>query len=152
MNKGLKIALIVIPLVIVLFIAGIVGIVFFVLNSTANANEYSLGDDVIPSIKAVVGQRDVSYTESSISNGITTEIIKYTSETVFDDLLEYVTVLMEEEDFVLIEDMDLNVSPGTVEMAKESKDDGEIIILTIKYNKSGYTLTFEKGEGELDIY
>jgi len=152
MNKGLKIALIIIPIVIVLMIAGLLGIVFLALNGTANADEYKIGNDVVASIKAVVGQRDVTSTETSISDGVTTKTMKYTSDTVYEDLLEYATYLMEEEDFVLTENMNLKVSPGTIEMAKESEEEGKILLLTIKYNKSGYTLILQKGAGELTLY
>lgn len=151
MNKTLKIVLIVIACIFVLGLLG--GIIAFVATgNTANADEYKLGNDTIKSIKSVVEKRQVTSVATETSNGITTKKIEYTSDTVYDDLLKYTQYLRNEGGFALTKDMDLSVTPSTVELGKKSNDSGKLIMMTIDYNSFGYTIIIQKGEGTLTTY
>lgn len=66
--------------------------------------------------------------------------------------MEYTQYLRKEGVFLLTKDMDLSVIPSTVELGKVSNDDGKILIMTIAYNSSGYTITIQKSEGTLTTY
>lgn len=147
MKKILKIIIIIIALAVV---GGIIA--FIAVGNTANADEYKLGNDTIKSIKAVVEKREVNSVSTETSNGITTKKIKYTSNTVYEDLLKYTQYLRNEGGFALTKDMDLSVTPSTVELGKKSNDDNKIIMMTIDYNSFGYTIIIQKGEGTLSIY
>ena len=151
MNKTLKIVLIVIACIFVLGLLG--GIIAFIATgNTANADEYKLGNDTIKSIKSVVEKRQVTSVATETSNGITTKKIEYTSDTVYDDLLKYTQYLRNEGGFALTKDMDLYVTPSTVELGKKSNDSGKLIMMTIEYNSFGYTIIIQKGEGTLTTY
>ena len=47
-----------------------------VLSDAAKLTEYTAGEDHIPSINSVVGEREVTGVESSVENGVNT--LKYT--------------------------------------------------------------------------
>ena len=147
MKKLLKI-------VLIIFALGLIGgiIAFMAVGNTANADEYKIGNDTIKSVKAIVEKRQVVSVSSKISNGITTKTIEYKSNNVQEDLLKYTQYLRNEGGFTLSKDMNLREIPSTVELAKNSNDDGEIIMMTIDYNSFGYTITIQKGEGTLTRY
>ena len=151
MNKFLKIFLIVIACV---FVVGIMGglIAFFITGNTANADEYKLGNDTIRSIKSVVEKRTVSSVSSEIANGISIKKIKYSSNTVQEDLVKYTQYLRNEGGFVLTKNMDLTVVPSIIELTKKSNETGKIVMMIIDYDMFGYTITIKKGEGTLNIY
>lgn len=146
-----KVVLIVVCVLVVIGFIGM-GIAFFATGNTANADEYSLGNDTIKSVKAVVEKRDVTSVSSSTSNGVSTKEITYKSNTVYQDLLTYTQYLRSEGGFVLTKDMNLNVSPSTVQLGKESVESGKIILLTISYDSLGYTISIQKGAGTLNRY
>lgn len=151
MKKGLKILLIVIAGILVLGLA-VGGVTFMMLNNASNVEEYTLGGDTIKSVKAVVEKRKVTSMGKELNDGVHTEHIHYQSESVQQDLNTYVRYLLEEGGFVLTKDMDLNEIPATIQMGKESVDQGEILLLTIDYDVFGYTITVQKGKGTLTIY
>ena len=128
-------------------------IVFHVLGKVANADTYELGNESISSIKAVVAKRQFVSSSSTTKNGVLKKELEYKSSSVQEDLQKYVEYLHETEDFSFTKDMDLMVVPSTVEMARKSKTDAEkIITLTIEYDAFGYTLTFQKGKGTLNLF
>lgn len=151
MKKGLKIFLIVIACIVGL---GLIGgaVAFLTVGNAANAEEYTMGGDTIKSIKAVVEKREVTSISTEISNGVHTKTVHYQSDSVQDDLVQYVQYLREEAGFHLTKEMDLTQFPSTVQMGKESEDPGEILILTIDYDQFGYTLILQKGKGNLTFY
>lgn len=147
MKKLLKIVLIIIAL-------GLIGgiIAFVAVENTADAEEYKIGNDTIKSIKSIVEKRQVVSVSTKASNGVTTKTIEYKSDTVQDDLLKYTQYLRNEGGFALTKDMDLREIPSTVQLGKNSNDDGKIVLMTIDYNSFGYTITIQKGEGTLNRY
>jgi len=138
---------------VVIFALGLLGgiIAFVVTGNIANSDEYILGNDTIKSIKAVVEKRQINSVSTEISNGIITKRMEYKSSTVQDDLLQYTQYLRNEAGFCLTKDMDLSVIPSMVELGKASEDLGQLIIMTIDYNSSGYTVIIKKGQGTLTI-
>lgn len=150
MKLGTKIALVIITCVIlVLATTGVIGYLLY--ERIAHVQEYRLGDDVIPSINAVLGEGSASSIFAETKNGITTTTIVYQSPTVQEDLASYVQYLEDQEGFILTQDMDLNQVPSSVQMGKTSVDPGEVIILTVDYDHFGYTITLKKGEGQLNM-
>ena len=108
-----------------------------------------MGDDTISSIKSVVEKRKVTSVYTGIKNGITTKTVEYKSDSVQDDLIKYVEYLRTDAGFSLIKEMDLSVVPSTVQLAKESVDEGQVIIIIIDYTLNGYTIKLTKGERTL---
>ena len=141
-------ALIVAGCIVVFFV--IVGIAAsFILNNTAGMDYYKLGNDQITSVKHVVGSRPVSRMETSTSGGVATMTLIY-DESKYDpqqDLNDYFDYLKSNDGFSVTQSYDLNTVPGTAQLAKPSADDGQVIILDVTYDKSGFSLVFTKGKG-----
>jgi len=117
---------------------------------------YELGDDKIPSVVTVVGDRFCPEKGSSLVNGATVYTARYTTDEndpaqVTDDVYAYIIYLMENEGFLNLIAFDSLPYEGGIELtlAKTSVDWGKIIILTIDYGYEGYTFEFWKGEGTL---
>ena len=146
-----KIVLIVLGCVIALAAIICFTIYFFIssFSNLSDVEEYTLGDDTISSIKSVVEKRKVTSVYTGIKNGITTKSVEYKSDSVQDDLIKYVEYLRTDAGFSLIKEMDLSVVPSTVQLAKESVDEGQVIIIIIDYTLNGYTIKLTKGEGTL---
>lgn len=151
MKKGVKIALIVIGCM-VLFVASILTTAFVVTRNASNRKVYKIGKEETKSITAVVGKRKAVGVESSVQGGIVTKKTEYTSDTVVEDLNQYITYLREDEGYLLTRDCDLSYSPGIVYLAKESVDEGKLLYITIEYDLSGYTVIYQKGNGTLQRY
>ncbi len=120
------------------------------LKEASALKEYEMGKDNVLSITSVIGEREVTGVESGINNGIVSKQYIYVSETVYDDLLAYVTALMD-QGWLVTKDIDLNVVPGSGELGKKSAaDDGQILLLSFTYEESGYVIKIVKGEGTLE--
>lgn len=147
MKKSVKVVLGILGGIIVLgIILGMV--VFSVLNNQKNADYYTLGADQIASVKTVVGVREISGVSTSTQNGVSAKTYDYKSETSTTDVSQYVTYIVEEEGFI---PTILNQQSDQPVYAKESVDEGKILIITIDDTGFGYTLTLQKGEGTLTI-
>lgn len=121
-----------------------------ILSNAAELEQYEMGSDVIPSINSVVGEREVTGVETSTNNGIKVKQYSYSSTSVFDDLWAYASMLME-DGWLVTQDIDLNVVPGTGELGRNSVDEGQILLLFFSYEENGYTIRITKGEGTIDI-
>lgn len=120
------------------------------LEDAAELQEYDLGVDTLVSVNALIGEREVSGYSSFTGSSKGLEII-YKSDTVYDDLVAYVTYLKEDMAYIHTQDMDLKQSPGGTQLARNSEDEGIAIIITIKYTDSDYTLRIEKGKGSVTL-
>ncbi|MCL1830926.1 MAG: hypothetical protein FWG21_05805 [Oscillospiraceae bacterium] len=120
------------------------------LNSAATAETYEIGDDILYSVYSIVGERKVTGVESGTSNGAPTKKYTYSSPTVVDDLLEYFTYLMR-SDWVLVQDYNLNVMPGSAQFAKNSLDTGKVLLMTISFENQKYSIHLTKIEGSITL-
>ena len=122
-----------------------------VLSNAAKLQEYDFDSDKIPTVNSVVGERQVTYVSTSISNGNDMKEYTYQSDSVFDDLLQY-TQYLRENGWIVSVSYDLNNMPGSAQLGKQSADSGKILLLTIDYKSGEYTVTIIKGEGTLQLY
>ncbi|MFA5523749.1 MAG: hypothetical protein WDA24_05265 [Tissierellales bacterium] len=120
-----------------------------VLTDASNLTQYELGDDLIPSITSVVGERKVTGVESSIENGVVTKQYTYSSTSVYDDLWTYVQELMN-DGWLVTQDIDLNVIPGSGQLGKGSIEEGQILLVSFSYEESSYTIKLVKGKGTIE--
>jgi hypothetical protein len=119
------------------------------LKAASKLEEYKIGDDRIPSITSQVGERDVTGVQSSTKNGIMTQEYTYASSSVYDDLLAYVSFLMD-NGWLVTEDIDLNVVPGSGELGRKASEEGQIILLFFSYEDDEYTIRLTKGKGTIE--
>lgn len=119
------------------------------LKDAANLTNYELRDDLIPSITSVVGERKVTGVESSIDNGAVTKQYTYSSASVYDDLWAYVQKLMD-DGWLVTQDIDLNVIPGSGQLGKVSNEEGQILLVSFTYDDSGYIIKLIRGNGTIE--
>ena len=119
-------------------------------DKTAKADYYEMGTDQIPSIKYALGEeRKVTDVKTSNKgNTIQKEIIYGVSDSVFNDLLKYTQVLRA-NGWIVIAAYDLNNTPGSAKLAKESADEGKILIILIEYATDKYVVKITKDDGTL---
>ncbi len=149
--KVLKVLGIIIGVIVLMGII-LFAVALIAVNNTANADYYTFGDDQIPSLKSVVGKRTVQSTAFSTESGVDTKTVVYKIDgenSVIDDVNQYYDYLVEKEDFYLT---DYEEDGSSIQISKESKDDGQIIIMTITIDDPECTIFIKKGEGNLTIY
>ncbi len=119
------------------------------LKDAAKLSEYEVGGESIASITSVIGEREVTGVESSTNNGVSSKQYTYASESVYDDLLAYIRKLMD-ENWLVTEDIDLNVVPGKGQLGKKASEEGQILLLSIAYEDSKYAIKITKTEGTIE--
>lgn len=118
-------------------------------GSAGKLTEYELGADKVPSINAVIGEtRKVTGVSTGTDNGVQYKQYTYQSALVEDDLAIY-TNYLRENGWLVTKDYDLTTGKGEAQLAKESVDDGNILIISIAFDSGEYAIRFNKLEGEL---
>jgi len=145
---------IIIPIAValILVVVGLVLAVTIPLSNAAKADYYTIGADRIPSVKLALGQiRKVTSTSVSTSGGVTTKVIKYqvsgTSQN--KDMSAYMVYLHDKDGFYTLTDIDFSPASATGGLGRNSKDNGQELLLQIEYDTSGYTITIVKEKGEI---
>jgi len=137
----------IVSIVIVVLLACMVGACGF-LKEAANLQEYDFGSDKIPTINSQVGERTVTGVESGTSNGAHQKQYTYKSDSVFNDLMKY-SQFLRDNGWIVTADYNLNSTPGSAQFAKESADEGKILIISIAYEADKYAVKITKGVGTL---
>ena len=143
--------------VLALVISGIVLFsVFGALNGMKTAKTYDLPNDTVPTVYAVLGEeRNINGFNTSTVNGETENRYSYNNVSdVQSDIVEYITYLHDNEGFLYIQDCDTEPLTGSIYMGKNSSKDGEVVIVTINYDKTEgtYDIILENTEGTLQVY
>lgn len=132
--------------VVLSFVGIIFGILYFSFSKIQNADVYTMGEDKIPSIKTVIGERKVKNISTTKNIGMTTKIYSFLSESTESDMYEYTKYLVEQLDYVITE---LGQQEEKTAYAKNSLENGSIIVITVDYTPFDFTITLQKGEGTL---
>jgi len=138
--------------------AAVVVLVFVVPQITGNwadKDYFDIGTDQVPSVKLVLGEdRDISSVNSSKSGGVETIIIKYkVDENQNREMEKYANALMDEYGFINTTAYNFSGTTGSgFQFAKESSEEGVIVLVDIDYDESGYILTLTRGVGTLTIH
>ncbi len=122
-----------------------------ILSNAETLEAYVFGADVIPSVNSVVGERKVIGVQSGTGSDGTYKQYDYQSETVTEDLIAYLIYDRLESNWYALTDFNLNNLPGTAQLATESEESGQIIIMDVTYDKDGYTIKLTKGQGTLTL-
>ena len=120
---------------------------------------YEIVNDSITSIETVVGRRDmISYDTDFVDGNTVTTIVYETDPDDFtqaaNDIAAYFQYLLDNDGFVSLVSFSSLPYVGGIELsfAKNAADPGNIIILDIEYDTTGYTLIFTTGEGTLTLF
>jgi len=137
----------------------VIGFTFLLAACLKDKGYYEMGKDRITSIVAVVGERKMTGTSTSTSNGVQTKTWSYTTDPddpgqASNDLATYITHLMRDEGFFVTISIDGLPADGGVpiQLAKESVDEGKVIIINIVYNSKGYTIELNKLTDTITYY
>ena len=123
-------------------------------SSTANSDFFTVGIDEVPSVKLILGEvRDVISVSKSTSSGVVEMVVKYSvSSNQNEEMFVYATALCDDYEYYRLNDNNFERSTGRdFQFATESVEDGYIVIVTIDYDTSGYTLTITRSSGTLTI-
>ena len=118
------------------------------LKEATQLQVYTIGNETIPSINSVVGEREVTnVTTGTGTNGQYKEYT-YKSEDVLIDVQKYIDFLQNQNWVVTI--IEGTESSGKVQLGIESTESGNILLLTITYSTSSYSVNIAKTKGELN--
>ncbi|MDR0382155.1 MAG: hypothetical protein LBH86_09230 [Oscillospiraceae bacterium] len=110
---------------------------------------YDFGRDKVPSVTSVVGRRTVTDVESEGKNEFPSRQYTYQSDSVSDDLSQYIQRLQEQAWTATGVGYNLEESPGSAQFFKESADEGQILTVFITYEDNEYAIKVTKMEAIL---
>lgn len=145
-----------------LSLIGIAVVVFFVvlpgmMNKMAERDFYNIATNDVPTVKYVLGEKRTVTGISTATrlDGFQEQVVTYKSEegeNPQQDMLTYATAICDDYGFYSINDNDFSKSTGkNFRFAKESKMEGNLIIVQLDYDRTGYLVTLLHGEGTLNI-
>lgn len=113
-----------------------------------------VGNDEVPSLYSVVGERKITGTSSNVENGVRNAQKTYQSGAVTrEDIESYFTALRETHGYIVTMDTEENGTAIRAQLAKESVDAGKIVVVDIDFDSAGSTvLSYTVGEGTLNVY
>lgn len=107
---------------------------------------YNLGRDKVPSVTSVVGERTVTGVDTEDRNEFPSKQFAYQSNSVSDDLGQYIELLQEKGWTISGDDFNLEEPLGSVQFVKESVESGQILELFITYSENEYVIKVTKLE------
>jgi len=113
-----------------------------------------IGKDEVPSVKLILGEkRAVTGVSTSVENGVTSKAITYSAAgNQSEEMQTYVHALVYDYGYYYLNEADFSDSRGTdFRFAKESVEEGYIVVVRIDYDRSGYTVTLSRGTGTLTV-
>jgi hypothetical protein len=148
-RRGLKIFLGIVGAFVAIIVV-IVAAAAAITSSAAKKDYYELGNDKIPSVKLVLGEkRKITYARTSVSDGQVYHAYQYEVSTrQAEEMQAYVAYLLGEEDFYTLPEEE-----GTEEafaiLGRNSVDEGQCIVIAILCDDTGYALTVLKDSGQI---
>ncbi|MGL4695789.1 hypothetical protein [Enterococcus larvae] len=121
--------------------------------ASSTAEEIEINDDKIPSVYKVLGEKKITGTNSSIKDDVRTTELTYKSGSISEEeLVEYMTYLIEEEGFIPTIDTKEEDGKLTNQLGAESVTDEHIVLidLTCSTDFEGSTvITYRSGPGQI---
>jgi len=141
-RKKITIATVILGIIIALVTWGIISFRDMQTNETIN-----LGNDSIPTIYAIVGERSIIGISREWSNDERVVTITYASGAVSaEDIETYVEALLSRYHFVTLE----NLGFGIVTLGTRSVNQNRILLVDIRFSSHGETIImYTKTEGDL---
>ena len=150
MKKAFKVIL-----AIVLLVAVVVGVMFFVvlpatLNNAAKLQTYDFGQsDKVPSLTSVVGERKVTGVSTSASiGGAQQKSYTYETDTIGEVVNTYIDVL-HAVGFLITQPIDGNSIKGGTQLGCASADEGKIILVDLAWDNTRVAVQLTKGDGTI---
>jgi len=152
-GKKRRVPLVLIIVGSVVVVIGLIALIaFLVLRNTSSQDFYKIGKDEVPTVQYILGEnRKAVHVSTSVENGVRKRVVEYqVSGNQNREMEKYAQALMDDYGFYETTPHDFSGSTGRgLELAKESVEDGFIVIVEIEYDRSGYTITILRGKGTL---
>ena len=145
--KKIKVVLITVAICVLALVLGACS----VLDDAAKLQSYDFDNDSVPSINSVIGDRDVTASKKGTGTDGVYQEYTYKTDNPVADIQTYINKL-QTQGWVITVLEDNGGSSGTVQLGNESSDAGKIILLTIDYSASSYTLNIKKSTGTLNRF
>jgi len=120
------------------------------LSNAAKLQSYDFGSDSVPSINSIIGSRTVTGASTGTGTDGQYQEYIYNTDSAIADIQSYIDELQNQGWVITKNDGDSNA--GTVQIGTESADSGKIIVVTITYTSTSYTLNVTKSVGTLNRY
>ena len=140
-----------------LIVGGVVIAAKATLSNLGKADYYEIGSDKIPSMLLALGgdknRKLTGLSTEASTGGVTNNVYYYSAEGVFDgmELFEYAEYLMENDGFDFLTDGSFSKARGeAVQMGRNSKDAGYMLVLQFDWEPGKYTLTLMRGKGTVN--
>lgn len=135
----------------------LLGVILVVLTGCASstAEEIEVNDDKIPSIYKVIGEKKITGTNSSIKNDVRTTEITYQKGSISEEeIVEYMTYLMDEEGFIPTADTQEVDGNLVNQLGAESVTDDHIVLVDVTAPKDfegSVVITYRSGQGKITM-
>ena len=116
-----------------------------------NADNYKVGNDKIPSIKYILGSRELKNIDYKFNNATLERVYNYENvPDVTGDLNKYIAYLMQNQGFNLLSEFN-NTPTGSVKLAAVAQKAFEdVIVLEINWTENSYSLYFYNDKDALE--
>ena len=120
-----------------------------ILQDAAKLETYDLGNDKIPSLTSVVGERKVSGVETgSRTGGVQYKNYTYETQTLTEDMDAYYAALLQ-SGYLVTKSSEGNTMKGSLELGRNSADAGKAILIGLAWDNTLITLSITKGDGTI---
>ncbi|MDR0851129.1 MAG: hypothetical protein LBN36_01405 [Clostridiales Family XIII bacterium] len=159
-KKGMPKVLKVLLIIFIAIIAIVATFVIVGLTSASRAEKadyYKVGNDRVPSVYLAFGEtREIVGVSSATENGIKKKAYEFGVKGSGQgmEVYEYFTYLIDNDDFIFVTNFeDFHDPEGEgIQVARQSVDEGKVIIVQIDYDESGYTVTLAVAKGEFNLF
>lgn len=119
--------------------------------TSSKSASVTVGRDEIPTLYSVVGERKITGTEAGFKNDVHYKILTYKSGAVSDnDLQSYIDSLQREDDFICTQSSSVEDNVLTLQLGKESMDNGKIVLVDVQYSKTdGVVIRYSTEKGTI---
>lgn len=147
-----NIILITIFFIILLIIIMTISIIMSI-TGYKNKNYYIIGNDKIPSIYSIVGERKLYKYKTYNKDNVNFKLYKYRNiKNPASDISKYILELKDNYNFIYTSDVNLSNNNGIIELSTNSIDNNKIIIIKILYDNNSYDIELSKGNGKINIF
>ncbi len=135
---------------IMLCLALVISLVLLIACQASDAATVEVGQDNIVSVFPVIGEKKITGTRAGTVNGVPYKNLTYEARMISDDeIAQYIDALTG-EGFVQIKDTIINGAEKTLQLAKQSVQDGKLILVDILHNSTDHTvLKYSVEEGTI---
>lgn len=130
--------------------------VFLIAAGCASATDemVKVGKDEIPTVYSAVGEKAITGTSVSTTNGVHTKEITYADGALMaEEMQAYVDALLS-QGFIYTADSEVSGSTVMLQLGAQSVEEGKIVVIDIWHDMDagGAAITYTVGEGTLTLY